>query len=345
MEKQILEISWSTIARIVFTFFALYFVFLIQDILVLTVFGLVVSIVFEAPTRLLSKYIARPLAVFFLYAAVFAVISFLIYIPASSIVKEVGSFIKLFPLYFEQVSPPLHKLGIEAFKDIENFVSSLESIVDIMTSNVLNVLFSIFGGISSTIFVISIALFLSLGGGEIKKALCLLFPEKDKALVEELWVRAEKGVGFWFLRIIVGCLFIGVTSYISLLLLNANYPLSLALLAGIANFVPLIGPVLATLIMFMVLALDSLSGALFGVLIYTVLQQVENNIVGPLLVKKFVNLSPVLVLVALVAGGKLFGLLGAVLMVPLVGIIVEFTTGFLQARKEKISIEIVEKLS
>jgi len=89
--------------------------------------------------------------------------------------------------------------------------------------------------------------------------------------------------------------------------------------------------------------LDSLSGALFGVLIYTVLQQVENNIVGPLLVKKFINLSPVLVLVALAAGGKLFGLLGAVLMVPLVGVIVEFTMGFLQARKEKIPIKIVEE--
>ena len=64
MEKQILEISWSTIARIVFTFFALYLVFLIQDILILAVFGFVISIVFEAPIRILSKRINHSLAVF-----------------------------------------------------------------------------------------------------------------------------------------------------------------------------------------------------------------------------------------------------------------------------------------
>lgn len=344
MEKQILELSWATIARIVFTFFVLYLVFLIQDILILAVFGLVISIVFEVPARILSKYVARPLAVFFLYTAVFVTLSFLIYIPASSIVKEVGNFIDLFPLYFEQVSPPLRKLGIEAFRDIQNFVSSLEGLVSVITSNVLNVLFSIFGGISSTIFVVSMALFLSLEGSEIKNALSMFFPDRDKALVEELWARAEKRVGFWFLRVVAGCLFLGVSFYISLFFLGTNYPLSLALVGGIANFVPLVGPVLATLVIFMILALDSLSSALFGVLIYAALQQIENNIVSPLLAKRFADLSPVLVLVALAAGGKLFGLLGAVLMVPLVGVVVEFVTGFLHARRGKTSIEITENL-
>jgi len=340
METQTLEISWRSIFRIVITFFALYTVFLIQDILLLSVFGLVIAILFEAPIRILSKKMPKGLAIIFLYSSVLVLLSFLIYLPASSLVDETKEFINLFPVYFEQIAPPLRKLGLHAFEDINSFIAAMEKTADVLSSNVLNVLFSIFGGVASTIYVLSIAVFVSLEGDNLRKTLSLFFSREDKKFVERLWLRSEKKVGFWFLKIIIGCLFLGIASYISFLVLDTDYPLSLALLAGVFNFIPIVGPIIATFIIFMVLALDSLSKALLSVLIYGVLQQIENNIVGPLLARKFAKLSPVLVLISLAAGAKLFGLLGAILMVPLVGVLAEFSKGFFERRQERSNVEV-----
>jgi len=334
VENRILEISWGTILKVVVAFFCFYLVYLIKDILILTVFGLVISILFEAPLRLVEKRIPRALAVILLYLFVFSSLCFLIYLPASRIVSEIGQFIKLFPLYFEQISPPLRELGLEAFNDIENFVNALEEVVRVMTTNILNVLFSIFGGIVSTIFVISIAIFLSLEGRSVEKGLGLLFSEEEKKFAHSLWRRCQRNVGFWFLRLALGCLFVGIISYIAFLVLRANYPLSLALMAGALNFIPIIGPVLASFVMFIVLALDSMPKAFLAVIIYTIVQQIENNILTPFLTKRFTGLSPTLVLISLAAGGQLFGILGAILTVPLVGIVVEFAKGLLERRKE-----------
>lgn len=345
MEERTLEISWLSIFKVVLVFFGLYTVFLIQDILLLSVFGLVIAILFEAPVRELSKRIPRWLAVIFLYAFTFTLLCFLIYLPASSLVAEIREFVNLFPVYFEQLAPPLRKLGIKAFQDMENFVKAMEQAVEVLSSNILHILFSIFGGIASTVFVVSIAAFVSLEGDKLEEVLALFFSERDRDFVQGLWRASEKKVGFWFLKIIVGCLFLGITSYFGFLIIDANYPLSLAFLAGVANFVPIIGSALATLVIFMVLALDSFSKALFGALIYAVLQQIDNNILGPLIVKKFAKLSPVLVVISIAAGGKLFGLLGSVLMVPLVGVVVEFGKGFLKRRRNHLEkrIEVKEK--
>lgn len=340
--SQALEVSWKAILKILLTFFALFAIFLIHDILVLSVFGLVIAVLFEAPARALSKKIPYGLAVVFLYVVGFALVSFLIYLPASSLVAEIKQFINLFPIYFERVSPPLRNLGFEAFKDLENFVSSLEQVANVMSSNILNALSSIFGGIASTAYVISIAFFLSFERDQFEKALVLFFPKDERDFIFSLWNRSEKKVAYWFLKILSGCLFLGVTSYISFLIMGADYPLSLAVFGGAVDFVPIVGPALATVVIFMTLSLESLSKAILGAMVYLVLQQIDNNILGPLLAKKFTGLSPVLVLISLAAGGKLFGMLGAVLMVPLVALVVEFSGGLLKRSRNRIDVKTVD---
>ncbi len=335
-----MELSWGAILRLVLVFFAAYLVFLVQEILILAVFGLVIAMLFEGPIKKLSRFTSRPLATVFLYVATFALLSFLIYLPISSLVEEIKDFLNLFPVYFEQVSPPLRRLGFDAFKDIETFTTYLEELAGVLRSNILNVFFSFFGGLASTVFVLSIALFISLEGKEIEDALVVAFPERKRKWVKKVWDRAEKRVGFWFFKIIIGCIFLGVTSYTSFLLIGIDYPLSLGVLAGIADFIPMIGPAVSSIAIFMIVSLDSLPRAILAVAVYFILQQIENNIIGPLLTKKLVGLSPVLVLVSLAVGGKLFGLLGSILMVPLVGIIVEFVKAFSKSEEsERIEVE------
>jgi len=329
-----LDISWNTILRIAFLFFIFYLIFLIKDILVLFVFGLVISILFEIPIRALEKKIPRGLAVVILYALSFILITLIIYLPASKFINEIRQFVNLFPAYFEKTSPILRGLGFEAFENLETFVSELENLIQAMTANIFSVLVSIFGGVASTVFVFSIAIFLSLEGKSVEKNLILLFSEKDEDFVISLWQKCQKKIGFWFLRSVISSLFIGICSFIAFSILKTKYPLVLGLTSGALNFVPVIGPIFASFLIFVVLSLDSITKALLGVIVSILIQQIENNLVTPLITKKFVGLSPTLVLVSLTIGAKLFGFLGAILAVPLVGAAAEFAKGILERKKE-----------
>jgi len=109
----------------------------------------------------------------------------------------------------------------------------------------------------------------------------------------------------------------------------------LGLTAGVFNFIPYLGPAISGILLFLIIFPIDVLKAIFVLVAFILIQLVEGNILSPILMKKIVGLPPVLVLVALVIGGKLWGLMGAILAIPLVGILFEFVREFLQKRKEK----------
>jgi len=332
-QESALEISWGTILRVTLAVFCLYLVFLVRDILVLSVFGLIISVLFETPIRFLERKIPRVLATVFVYVLAFSFLIALIYIPAFRFMFEIRQFVSFLPAYFEKIAPPLRGLGVEAFKEAQTFTEALENIIQASAANIFNVLLSFFGGISTTIFVISISVFLSLEGKDIEKNLVLIFPKRDENFVISLWRKAQKKVGLWFLTSIASCFFIGIASFFTFYLIGTKYPLLLGIIAGTLNFVPVIGSIFAAFLIFIVLILDSTTKALFAFVAFIIIQQIENNIISPFITKKFVGLSPPLILVGLTIGGRLFGVLGAILTVPLIGMFTEILKGLLERKK------------
>ena len=106
------------------------------------------------------------------------------------------------------------------------------------------------------------------------------------------------------------------------------------LFAGIFNIIISIGPFLsgATISIF-ILSIAGLPKAIIFLVAFLVAQQIEGAVIMPLLSKKFLNLSPSLVLISLLVGAKLWGLMGAILVIPLVGMFFELTKGFLENRQ------------
>ena len=105
------------------------------------------------------------------------------------------------------------------------------------------------------------------------------------------------------------------------------------MLAGSLNFIPVVGPILAGILIFLIVSLDSIPRAIWALVAFILIQLIEGNILTPILTKKFIGLPPVLVLISLSIGGKLWGILGAILAIPLAGIIYEFLKDFLEKRK------------
>lgn len=334
--EKLLDISWETIFKIFITVLSFYILYLIRDVLVFFIFALIISVLFSPIIDFLQRRkISRALAVIFTYLFVFGLITALVYLTIPVFISEIKNFLQILPQYFEEIAPPLKGIGIQAFESLESFINLVNQALVKVAANIFNALFAIFGGILSTVFILSIAIFLSLEERPIEKTLSLLFPKKYEAYVLELWQRCQMKVSSWFLSTILGCFFVGLSSYLAFSLLNIKYPFSLGLLAGILDFIPIVGPIFTAVFIFIIVSLDNLLKAIFVLIVFTLIQQIENNIVLPLLIKKFVGLSPVLVLLALTIGGKLWGILGAILTLPLAGILFEFTRDFLKKRKEE----------
>jgi predicted PurR-regulated permease PerM len=335
MEQQsILNINWGTIFKICLAVICLYIVYLIRDIVVWFIFALVISILFNfLVDPLEKKRIPRVVGATVSYFGIFVLLSFFIYKTAPILLSEIKGFTQNIPQYLQQISPLLQKFGILAFRNTQSLIETLEVNLDKVGGNIFNALFSIFGGVFSTIFIISLAFFISLEKDLAERILITFSPSGHHEYLRYLLERSKKKVGGWFISRIIGVLFVGVATYIILKIFNVEYAFILSLLACIFDLVPIVGPILAGLIITFIVALTSLFQALFVLSSFIIIQILESNLVLPLLFKKFVGMPPALVLVALAVGGKLWGILGAVLVVPLAGIIFEVLGNYLERKK------------
>ncbi len=335
--ERILDISWGSIVKLAVSAFVVYLIFLLRDILVWILFGVILSILFDPVIDFLQqKRIPRVVSTVAVYMALFSLLSYVLYATTPIFVQEVERFAQSFPQYFqERISPSLQGLGIATFENLQSFFEAIGRDATGNTSTILKALFSIFGGIFSTIFVISVAMFLSVEDKPIERTIILLFPKRYESTALAIWGRSQRKVSGWFFSRVLSSLFVGVATYISLVLFRVEYTFTLSLLSGILNFLPIIGPLLTALIVGLLVALESPLQALFVVLALTLIQQVEGNILTPILTRKFLGLPPTLVLIALAIGAEFWGIMGAILAIPLTGIFFEFGRDFLKKRKEE----------
>ena len=168
-----------------------------------------------------------------------------------------------------------------------------------------------------------------------ERAIGILSPKKYEAYILNLWEKSQQKVAKWFgLRILL-CLFVGLATFLACYILKIKYAVSFGLLAGVLDIVPIIGPIIAGAIIVVFSALDGWLKVLFVFIAFVLIHQIEGNILTPVLTKKFIGIPTVLVLISLMIGGRLWGILGAVLAIPLAGVIYEFLRDFLKKKKEE----------
>lgn len=335
MEKVTFELSWETIVKVGILAASLYIFYQLKDILIWVVFALVISFLFNPLINYFQKKkMPRPLAAILVYFLVFGVFTLLIYIFTPLLIIEVSNFSQGFPEYFDKVAPSLRGLGIEGFESLDKFVGLIENTLSQVTRNIFSALFSIFGGIFTTIFIVSLAFFLSLEEKAFQKAFSMIFPAEYEGMALDLWKRCQDKVSGWFLSRVASSLFVGILTYIALLALGASYPFSFGILAVLSNFVPIVGPSIIGILIFALLFLTSPIKAVLAIIIFILIQQIEGNILTPVLSKRFIGLSSSLVLISLVVGAKLGGVWGAIFGIPLFGIFSEFLRDFLKKKKE-----------
>lgn len=259
----------------------------------------------------------RIIAILIPYLLIITVFIFLIVPFYSIFTNQLFDAIKKGPSYIQIFSNSL------AFRIRAQDVNSL---IQIAVSNVERNLFDVTKNVLSTavIFFVVIVLniYLLFYRFELTKAILELFPKKQRSQAAETLLEINQKFGSWFRGQVILSISIGVLSWIALTIIGIPYALPLSIFAGILEVIPTIGPLISAIPA--VLIAFSISPATAGLVViaYIVIQQLENHILVPQVMKQAVNLNPIIVILAVLSGSELFGIIGAFLSIPFVSFIV-----------------------
>lgn len=259
----------------------------------------------------------RALAAAVSYIVFLAVIVVLIMplIPFFSI--QIQNLIKYFPMYLDKVASTL---GFHLnSSQLNNF---LQDKVGDITVNAYQVTTQVFASIFSILTVFVISFYLLLDEERIKRSVVMLFPSKYRKNIQKGIDKSEDKLGAWVRGQLLLSLSIGVITWFALSIIGLEFALPLALLAGILEIVPTLGPILAAIPAIIVALSISTPLAVLVLIAYIVIQVLENNLLVPRIMERSVGLNPIIVIVAIIAGGKLLGLIGALLSIPFVTLVV-----------------------
>jgi predicted PurR-regulated permease PerM len=195
-------------------------------------------------------------------------------------------------------------------------VNSLLPQVSKLSDSLLSTTLSIFSNFFGFVSVFFLSLYISLDWENLKKMLFALFNGKVKRYVIDGVNEVEVNVGYWIKGQLILMFVVGLCSFLGLLVLGIDYPLALGLISGLFEAVPMVGPIFSAVLAAFVGFSSSSADGIATLILFTLIQQLENNFLVPKIMEKASGFSPLVVLVIVLIGGNLFGVLGVILAVP-----------------------------
>ena len=173
------------------------------------------------------------------------------------------------------------------------------------------------GVITNVILVLAGAIFFAVDPELYRGSIRRLVPKGREKTIETACHESGHALGLWLQAQILSSIAVGLLTYLGLTLLGVPSAAALAIIAAALDFIPFIGPVVAGIPAVLIAFSESPTTALWTVALYLVIQQIQGNILQPLIQKRSVDLSPAVLLFAVVAAGTLFGIVGVILSAPL----------------------------
>lgn len=305
------EISHRTIIFAVFFLLLLAFLYLVRDIILQLFVALLIMTILEPLVDGLSKIkVPRALAVLVSYFLVIGVLGGVIAAIAPLVIEQTTSFINALPGY-------LNNIGVTSQLGDQILAGFLTTVGNI-PGEIFKVTFSIFSNILNVLTVLIFAFYMLLARNKLEDQLGTFLGEQKQKVFGRFINHLEFRLGSWARGQLILMFVVGSATYIGLLLIGIPFALPLAILAGIFEIIPILGPIVSAVPGVIIgFGISPLVG--FGVVAMAILiQQLENYILVPKIMEKSVGVSPIVTLVALAVGARLAGVVGAIICVPMV---------------------------
>ncbi len=340
-QKTTVSIPTSSILKLIAIVVLLLFLYVIRDIIVILFVSIVLASAFDPWVDALQRRkIPRTVGILLIYLILIGVIVSVFILLIPPITDQVKQIASSFPEYYEKFLASFvniqqfsqeHGLADNIQKALEGVNQSLQQVTGTIFSGVVKV----FGGFISFVVILVIVFYMTVEEKGVKNFLRSFAPIKYQPYLTQKAIQIQEKMGFWLRGQLFLSGIIALTSFVGLSILGVKFALVLALVAGITELVPLVGPIIGAVPAVFFALVQSPVKALLVIILYIVIQQMENHIIVPKVMQRSVGLNPVVIIVAILIGAKLAGILGMLLAVPAATIIVIFGRDFFQERRDK----------
>lgn len=317
-----ITLTTSSLLRIILVLLALYFGYLISDILVLLFTTIILTSAIDPWVDWMQKRaIPRVLGITIIYVLLLGAIGISVYLVIPPIISQFGQLINDLPVYIEKINSYLTNLrsytsGYAWLDNLKDSLSSSVTSLPSITNNIFSTVFNFFGSLFSIVVILVITFYMLAEENSIRKLVWSITPVHKQKYVMDVLMRMQKRIGLWMRGQLILCLAIFVLTYIGLLILGVKYALILAIIAGFTEFIPYLGPILGAIPAIFLASGQSSYLVLLTAILYIVIQQIENNFLVPKIMQKTAGLNPIISIVVLMIGFSLAGILGALLSIP-----------------------------
>lgn len=313
--------QWLALLAIVAVF---YIVWQLRQLLLLVFTAIVLATAINQLVRFLQRLgLKRGMAVTFSLGLVLALLVGVIWLIVPPFIAQFQELITLAPLALEQIERGTEWLRERSGELLPEFpgIDALLQQIQIQRMTLLQRAFAFFSDSISALLELLLVLVLTLmfliDPKPYRQTFVRCFPGFYRRRVQQILSRCAEGLGNWTIGALIEMVFIAVLSGIGLWLLQVPLVLAHAVLAGLLNFIPNIGPTLSAVLPMAIALLDAPWKTIAVLILYIVIQNVESYWLTPTVMAKQVALLPAITLISQIFFASLFGPLGLVMAIPL----------------------------
>ncbi|MFA5997367.1 MAG: AI-2E family transporter [Candidatus Paceibacterota bacterium] len=330
----VISITSGTIVKGLAIVAGVWVLWTLRDLVMIIITAVILASSIEPGIKFLSKFhIHRIPAVLLTYLAAAGLLVALIFAFVPPMVNEAAEITQKLPSMMQSIDKNIlgdkgilvSALGGDSSLNagLGNLFGKISSASG-ATDGVFGAVGTIFGGVFSVVLIVVLSFYFAMQERGIENFLRIILPFETEEYAIDLWSRSKAKIGKWMQgQLLLGVL-IFVLVYLGLTIFNVPYAMSLALLAGVLEIIPVFGPILSS-IPGVILAF-TVGGTTLAVIIaafYLLVQQFESHLIYPLVVRKVVGVPPILVILALIIGLELGGVLGVLISVPVAAALME----------------------
>ena len=304
------------------------------DVLLAILVALVLAAGLDAPVSWFEKKgVPRLLTTLLLFILGFILVAGLIY---TIVPLAISDFTQLFNNLKNYTNPLISSL--QASEALSSVTDRLNDFAESLLSGAVpltQVVATLFGNIFLAITVLILSFYLTVGQSGVERFLVAILPSAYEESAIDLYLGTRKKIGKWPKGQVVLSLVVGSLVFVGLWILGVKYSLLLGILAGLFELIPFVGPIFAGGIGILVAMSSSLMLALYTLGLFVIIQQLENNLLVPLVMRYTTNLNPAVILISILIGGKVFGFIGIILAVPVSVMLQEIVEQWTVAKKRR----------
>lgn len=332
MESHELNISWGALWKVLLMAALVAVLYVSRDVLLAALLAITIASALEPFVSYLErKRIPRIIGTLAIYLLSILAIALIIYIVIPIFLVELNSILTNSNDLVGSISTSLG-VNPSLFETLTATINTFTATLLGGKTTLVAILSQLLGGLLLMIIVFVISFYLTIDKGGLERFITTILPRSYHDTVLQIYERMRHKISNWFAGQIFLSIVIGIAVWLGLWALGVKYSFIIGIVAAVLELVPYVGPIFSGSLAVITAMTQSTSLGMYTLILFIAIQQVESHFLIPAVNKYTTNLNPVIVIMALLIGGKVFGIVGIILAVPIAVLFQEILKNWSNAR-------------